>query len=79
VAHCHIYIYIYVCVCVCVCACVCVCVCVCVNLPDDGTHGVPKLVGESVLSLLCIYSSARIPNCVNFTTFIIRDLKFSCA
>ena len=52
---------------------------ICVNLPEDGTHGVPKHVGESVLSLLCIYSSVRKPHCVSFTKFIIRDLRFSCA
>ena len=37
-------------------------VCICANLPENGTHGVLKHVGENVLRLLCIHSSACKPH-----------------
>jgi hypothetical protein len=52
---------------------------ICANLPEDGTHGVPKHVGENIWRLLCtrIHSSACKHYCVSFIQFIIRDLRFS--
>jgi hypothetical protein len=47
------------------------------NLLENSTHGVPKHVGENVVHLLCLYTSAcRFPF-VSFTKFSIRELRFS--
>jgi len=54
-------------------------VCICANIPENGTHGVPKHVGENVIPLLCIHSSVFKPYFISFTKFVISELRFSWA